>query len=194
MSTATRITIEQYEAMIDRGEFEPREEHHVELIRGEIVPTNPEGPMSPSKAPHASAIDFLNDWSFEVLPRRFAWVRVQNSLGIPALESVPEPDLAWLARKNYAKTHPTAEDVLLLIEVSDTSLRKDRGIKASLYAEAGIRDYWIVNISGRCVEVRRDPVGTSYREVTTYNLAATLSPLSLPGAVLFVDHLFPKDE
>ncbi|WP_435019766.1 Uma2 family endonuclease [Tundrisphaera sp. TA3] len=194
MSTATRITVEQYEAMIARGDFEPREDHRVELIRGEIVPKDPRGPMSPIDPPHGSAVDILNEWSFEVLPRGIARVRVQGSLGIPELDSVPEPDLAWLARKDYSRGHPTPAVVLLLIEVSDSSLRKDRTTKAALYAEAGIRDYWIINIPGRCVEVRRDPDGATYRDVSTWGAGTQVRPLALPDAALDVDRLFPQPE
>src|SRR3954449_1525999 len=138
MSTSTRITMDQYDAMVRRGEFEPREEHHVELIYGEI------SPMSPINPPYDDAVDELAEWSFESLPRGAVRVRVQGSFGIPVLDSAPQPDLAWLRRHNYKTQRPTPEDVLLVIEVADSSLAKDRGLKAGLYAEAGIADYWIV--------------------------------------------------
>ena len=193
MSTATRITVEQYEDMIERGEFEPREKHHVELIRGEIVPKKPGGPMSPTNASHVNAVIELTEWSFEVIPRGLLRVSVQSPLRIDALDSEPEPDLAWLARRNFRVSLPTPADVLLVIEVSDSSLSIDRGVKAALYAEAGIQDYWIVNIPGRCVEVRRDPQGSSYRDVTTFAPGSEVRPLILPEAVLAVDRLFSDD-
>ena len=152
MSTTTRITLEQYDEMIRRGDFEPREEHHVELIYGEISRMNPINP------PHDDAVEELNIWSFEVLPPKAARVRVQGAFGIPFLDSVPQPDLAWLRWNRYVRQRPTPEDVLLVIEVADSSLAKDRGLKARLYAEAGIADYWIVNLPGhwsRCAGSRR---------------------------------------
>src|SRR3954463_6286017 len=155
VSTTTRITLDQYDEMIRRGDFLPREEHHVELIHGEI------SPMSPINPPHDDTVDELNEWSFESLPRGAARVRIQGSFGIPLLDSAPEPDVAWLRRKDYSTERPLPEDVLLVIEVADSSLARDRGLKAGLYAAAGIADYWIVDIAGRAIEVRRDPQGGS---------------------------------
>jgi Uma2 family endonuclease len=186
MSTTTRITIEQYDEMIRRGDFEPREEHHVELIYGEITPMNPINP------PHDDAVEELTEWSFEVLPPKAVRVRVQGAFGIPFLESVPQPDLAWLRRKRYAKQRPTPEDVFLVIEVADSSLPKDRGLKARLYAEAGIADYWIVNLPGRSVEVRRDPQGSSYRSLVVLQPGDVVRPLAFPQIALDVSRLFPE--
>ncbi|WP_435019762.1 Uma2 family endonuclease [Tundrisphaera sp. TA3] len=191
MSTSTRITVEEYAAMIERGDFEPREQHRVELIRGEIVPKDPRGPMSPINSPHIAALFELTDWSYEVLPRGLARVSVQSSVQIEALDSETEPDLAWLARRDYRAEKPTSADVLLVIEVSDTTLKKDRTTKAALYAEAGIRDYWIVNIPGRCIEVHRDPEAAAYRSITPYADAEVVHPLAVPGAALPVARIFP---
>ena len=168
MSTATKITVEQYSAMIDRGDFEPPANHRVELIRGEIVLKNPEEPMSPANKPHKGAVIALTMWSADVIPRDRAVISVQIGFEIANLDSVPEPDIAWLALKDYDEHKATADDVLLVVEVSDSSLGKYRKIKAPLYAEASIRDYWIANIRGRCIEVFRDPEGGVYRDVTTH--------------------------
>jgi Uma2 family endonuclease len=185
MTTTTRITLEQYDEMIRRGDFEPREEHRVELIFGEI------SPMSPIDPPHNSAVAHLNEWSFESLPRRAAWVWVQGSFAIPFLESAPEPDLAWLRREDYSARHALPEDVLLVVEVADSSLAKDRGVKARLYAEAGIADYWIVNIAERTIEVRRDPQGGSYRSVVVLRTGQEARPLAFPDVALPVARIFP---
>jgi Uma2 family endonuclease len=186
MSTTTRITLEQYDAMIRQGAFEPREEHHVELIYGEI------SPMSPINPPHDDTVDLLNEWSFESLPPRAVRVRIQGSFGIPLLDSAPQPDLAWLRRKGYSTQRPLPEDVLLVVEVADSSLPKDRGEKAKLYAEAGIADYWIVNIPGRCIEVRRDPQGSSYRSIVVLHPGQEARPLAFPDVALPVSRLFPE--
>lgn len=185
MSTSTRITLEQYHAMIERGDFEPREEHHVELIYGEITP------MSPTREPHACAVDFLAEWSFDQAPRDAVRVRVQGPFGIPALDSEPEPDLFWARRADYSTRHPRPAEILLVIEVSDSSLARDRGLKARLYAEAGIADYWLANIPDRCAEVRRDPRGSEYRSVQVYRKGQQVRLLAAPGAALDVDRLFP---
>jgi Uma2 family endonuclease len=185
MSLTTRVSFQEYEEMIRRGEFEPREEHHVELIYGEVLPMSPIGPR------HDSTVDDLAEWSFDNAPRESVRVRVQGSLGIPGLGSLPEPDLAWLRRQDYASRRPTPADVLLLIEVADSSLARDRGLKAQLYAEAGIADYWLVSLSDRCVEVRRDPEGKSYRHVEAFRAGQEVRPLAFPEVALAVDRLFP---
>lgn len=126
----------------------------------------------------------MNEWSIHTLPAGAAWVRVQNSIGLPELESAPEPDLAWVARRDYSQARPTAADVLLVIEVSESSLRYDCGEKADLYAEAGIRDYWVINLPERCVEVRRDPAAGRYRSLQTFGGQQEVRPLAMPEVVL----------
>lgn len=192
MSTKIRFSYRQYEEMIRLGLFNPPEEHRVELIFGQIVPKYGKDPMSPINPPHEAAVDRLNDWSTEVLPRGAAWVRVQSSIGIPGMESLPEPDLTWLARKDYSVDRPMPEDVFLLIEVSDTTLAKDGGRKSRLYARAGIRDYWIININKRCIEVRRDPEGSMYQSMTTFVLGQEVPTLVFPDISLPVSRIFPN--
>jgi Uma2 family endonuclease len=174
----------QYDEMIRQGRFAPREEHQVELIYGEITPMSPIGP------PHNETVMELNEWSFEVLPLAAARVAVQGPIGIPALDSEPQPDIIWIRRRKYNAMHPFPNDVLLVIEVSDSSLDKDRGLKARLYAEAGIIDYWIVNLPDRCVEVRRDPRGPTYASVEVFRPGQIVRPLAFPEVVLPVDRLF----
>lgn len=185
MSTSTRITADQYHAMIRRGEFEPREEHHVELLYGEIVNMSPIGP------PHSSLITRLLEWSFRSLLDAQAVVRPQCPIGIPALDSEPEPDLVWALPEDYSVNHPRPNEVLLLIEISYSSLTKDRGLKARLYAEAGIADYWIVNLVDRCVEVRREPKDGDYRSVESYRAGQEVRPLAFPEVALAVARVFP---
>lgn len=188
MSTSTRVTLAQYDEMIRQGLFEPREEHHVELICGEIVP------MSPINDPHAWAVDLMTAWSFDVAPRGEVWLRVQGPVGIPELDSVPEPDIVWLRRLDYSKRRPLPEDVLLIIEVADSSLARDRGIKARLYAEAGIAEYWILNMIDRQVEVLRQPSGNRYESVEIFSPPERVSPLAFPHASLDVVRLFPATD
>jgi Uma2 family endonuclease len=187
MSTDVRITIDDYDRMIDAGEFEPAEEHHVELIRGEIRE------MSPIHPPHENAVDRLLYWSIDNCPRDKVRVRSQHSLGIPELESVPQPDLAWVRRQDYSRRRPTTADLFLVVEVSDSSLRFDRGAKADLYAEAGIADYWVVNVVAQTVEVRRNPAGGRYQSVTTARIGESVRPLAFPELELSVADLFCDD-
>jgi Uma2 family endonuclease len=174
--------------MVRAGAFDGAHRQRVELIRGEIRP------MSPIGALHEVLVDWLNEWSFENAPRKKVRVRVQNSIGLPELESAPEPDIAWVARRNYALRRPQAEDVFLVIEVADSSLDYDLGEKAHLYAEAGVRDYWVVDARGRRVTVFREPKKNRYRAETTFRLGDEIPTLVFPKIVLKVDDLFAEAE
>ncbi len=185
MSTTTRITLEQYNEMIRQGVFEPREERRVELLYGEISPVNPIGLL------HDDVVDELVEWTMSCMPARTIRVRVQGSLGIPSLDSVPQPGLVWLRRKSYAKQRPAPDDVLLLIEVADSSVAMDRGLKVELHASAGIRDCWIVNLQERCIEVRRDPKGAEYRSLEVILHGQEVRPLEFAELSLPVSQLFP---
>jgi Uma2 family endonuclease len=178
VSTVTHLTLAEYDRMIAAGEFEPREEHHIELIRGGLRE------MSPIGSKHEVVVDCLAEWSFRTLPRGKVWVRVQNSVGIPILDSAPQPDLAWVARRDYSRGRPTADDVVLVIEVADSSLRFDLGEKAEMYAEADIQDYWVVDVKAHSMVVHRDPDAGRYRTVRTYGEADELRPLRMPEVSL----------
>ncbi len=125
------------------------------------------------------------------MPRRAVWVRVQQALGIPELDSLTLPDIAWMHRRDYSKQHPRAEDVRLIIEVAHTTLSTDRNTKGKIYASAGIADYWVVNIKGKSVEVRRDPRDGKYQTVETFRSGQEVRPLAFPEVVLPVSRLFP---
>ena len=140
--------------------------------------------MTPIGSMHEVIVDRLAEWSFENRPKGRIWVRVQNSIGLPSLESAPEPDLAWVARRDYSGGRPTAEDVLLVIEVSETTLAYDTGEKAELYAAAGVADYWVVDVSARAIEVRREPVGGRYRSLKTHSGDDEVRPSAIPEVAL----------
>jgi Uma2 family endonuclease len=186
MTTMTHVTIAEYDCMIAAGEFEPCECHRLELIRGELRT------MTPIGSEHEVLVDSLNEWSISELPRGKVWVRVQNSIELPAVESAPEPDLAWVARRSYSRARPTAEDVWLLIEVADTSLRFDLGEKAAIYAEAGIEDYWVVNSRDRSIVVHRTPVDGRYRDIQTLTGSDEIRPLRAPEVSLSPAMLWPS--
>ena len=185
VSTSTRISVEQYDAMILRGEFEPRKEHHVELLYGEIVKMCPIGP------PHSSIKTKLVEWSFRSPPPRSMRV-ILGALSIKALDSEPEPDLAWARRLVYRSRRPAPENVRRVIEVADSSLANDRGLKVRLYAEAGIADYGIGNLVDCCIEVRREPKDGAYQSVESYGVRQEVRPLVFPEAALAVDRVFPS--
>lgn len=142
--------------MGEKGVFAP--DARLELIEGEIVE------MAPIGSPHAGRVNMLN----RLLSRRVgdrAVVSVQNPL-IAGERSVPQPDLALLVPRSdaYTDSHPTAADVLLVVEVSDTTLAFDLGAKLALYARSGIPEVWIVDVGGRAVRAFREPVAGGYRE------------------------------
>lgn len=192
MSTSVKITVVPFDAMTARGEFDPVEENHVTLIRGEIVPRFGDDPRSPMNPPHAHAANELLESSFEVAPRPLVRVSSQASIRMPGLESQPQPDLAWLARKNDSRDHPTPEDVALIIEVSDSSLRRDRGTELALSAEAGIREYWVVDLRGRCLVVHREPRNQTSLQIITYRPGEEARPLAFPDVALPVARLFSE--
>ncbi len=185
MSTTARLSLAQFDRMIEQGKFEPKEKHHLELIHGELRDMSPIGPT------HEVVVDRLTRWSILNLPAGRVWVRIQNSIGIPALDSAPEPDVAWVNERDYSKGRPKGEDVLLIIEVAESSLAYDRGEKARLYAAAGIADYWIVNLVDQCIEVRRQPQRGEYRDLTTVLKGQEARPIEFPMLALPFSLLFP---
>lgn len=170
--------------MIDQGVFTERHDQQFELICGEIREVTPPNP------PHEDAVDLLNYWSIDNAPRDEVRVRIQNSLGIAELDSVTEPDVAWMKARSYRKRRPRPSDVLLLIEVAESNLSYDRGEKLELYAASRIKDYWIVNLPDLCIEVHRKPHRGAYRETTTYQVGGSVSPLTFPAITLDVSYVF----
>jgi Uma2 family endonuclease len=171
MSTIARLSLAEYDRMIERGDFDGANRRRIELINGDLRELSPIGSL------HEVVVDRLTEWSVRSLPQGRAWVRVQNSIGLPELGSAPEPDIAWVARRDFTHGRPKPADVLLVIEVAESSLSYDRGEKADLYAAAGIADYWVVNLPEQSIEVRRDPANGRYRTLRTYTADEELRPL-----------------
>jgi Uma2 family endonuclease len=186
MSTIARLSLAEYDRMIEHGVFDLDRQQRLEFIRGEIRQMNPIG------SPHEEVVDRLTEWSIRSLPKGKARVRVQNSIGLPEVESAPQPDVAWVASGDYWEGRPSTSHVLLVIEVSETSLAYDAGEKADLYAAAGIEDYWVVSIPDRSIEVRRDPASGRYRSLTTFTGDDELRPLAVPEIVLRPSELWPS--
>ncbi len=145
--------------------------------------------MSPEKSRHAAAIDL----ALEALRREFGGshtIRVQHPL-IVSDSSEPEPDLAVVpgSARDYVEQHPSS--AALVVEVSDTSLEYDRTRKARIYAQAGLADYWIVNVVEGILEVHRDPTPSGYRSISRFRAGDAVSPLAAPGASVAVADLLP---
>jgi Uma2 family endonuclease len=186
MSTVANFNLEQYECMVEAGAFDGNLRQRVEFIRGEIRTMNPIGSF------HAQVVSDLTDWSYEVTPRKEIAVRVQTTLRIPQQNSAPEPDIIWVRRRSYAQKHPEPADVLLVIEVAESSLADDRGEKLELYALSGIQEYWIANILDRTIEVYRNPSGTAFANAQIYAPGQIISPIAVPAARLGVSDIFPS--
>ena len=171
-----RFSVDEYDRMIAAGILQ--EDEHVELLGGAIVC------MAPIGIPHANVVSFLLNWFARRLPEAFH-VRVQDPIRIPP-KAEPEPDLVIVRGPigTYARAHPGPADVLLAIEVADTSLAHDRDVKGPLYAAAGIPDYWLLDLVGEQMLVHREPKRGSYTKVETLRCSDTLAPLAFPDLVL----------
>ncbi len=183
-----RWSREEYERMVERGIFTPGE--RVELIDGEVLTMTPQG------STHATALMLLTE-ALRVAFGPSTHVRGQLPLALD-LVSEPEPDVVVVpgSPRDYRDAHPRS--ALLVVEISDTTLNYDREQKGSLYARAGIAEYWIVNLPERQVEVLRNPAadadaryGWSYQTVQRSRTGDFVSPLAAPAARIGVADLLP---
>lgn len=172
-----RWTRQQYEQMVEAGVL--GSDDRVELINGEIVT------MSPQGSRHYTLLHMLTERLRKAYPEAF-YVRSQAPLAL-GTESEPEPDIAVVegSPRDYMDEHPRS--AVLVVEVADASLLKDRGPKTSLYARHGIPEYWILNVEDACLEVYRDPARGTYREKTTLAAGATVTPPQASEAIAIVD-------
>ncbi|HEV8044032.1 MAG TPA: Uma2 family endonuclease [Rubrobacter sp.] len=172
-----RFTVHDYHRMGEAGIL--HEDDRVELIEGELVE------MAAIGTRHFACVNGLN----RLLMRSVgddAIVSVQNPVRLNE-HNEPQPDLTVIGPRDYRISLPVPEDVLLLIEVSDTTLRYDRNVKLPLYARAGIREVWIVNLPGGTIERHTDPSGDGYRSLKRARRGETLESVTLPGLALAVD-------
>jgi Uma2 family endonuclease len=168
-----RFTIDQYHRMIETGIL--TQDDRVELIEGEIIE------MAPIGSRHASVVDRINRLLVTRLGDR-AIVRVQGPILLPTEVSEPEPDVAVLRPRPdfYRAGHPQPGDVLLVVEVADTTVEPDRRWKLPLYARAGLREAWLVDVNAERLEVYGEPAPAGYRRrrVLARGEAAVLEALA----------------
>ncbi|HLT45785.1 MAG TPA: Uma2 family endonuclease [Rubricoccaceae bacterium] len=178
-----RWTRERYDRAVDAGVLTTAD--RVELLDGEIVQK-----MSQNE-PHAVSTTLASDLLRSVFGDGFH-VRTQLPIALSEV-SEPEPDVAVVRGnvRDYLDDHPDPSSIVLLVEVADSSLMDDRVHKAILYADAGITEYWIVNLMDRLLEVHREPVGAAYRTKTTFGPEGTVAPLHAPDARISVADLLP---
>jgi Uma2 family endonuclease len=176
-----RFTVEDYHRMAEAGIL--GRDDRVELIEGQIVE------MPPIGSPHGGTVNALL-YLFSKAVRDEAIVGVQNPVRLSDI-SEPEPDLMLLRPRPdfYRDSHPTPADVLLLVEVADTSAAYDRSVKLPLYARVGVPEYWLVDLERGVLEVYRSPAGDGYAEVQELGAGARVAPASLPDAELDVGEI-----
>ena len=164
---------DEYERMAELGIFE---NERVELLRGVVVK------MTPQSGPRMGAIRLLNERLIVALRGR-AGLNPQGPFVIGD-HSVPEPDIALIPPDTPREQHAT--EAYLVIEVAATSLSHDRSKKGPLYAEAGVPEYWIVNLVDRVIEVHRNPTASGYVDVEMRGPGETVSPLAFPDIAIDV--------
>ena len=173
MTVAYKLSVDRYEQMIRAGIL--TENDPVELIRGELIEKMPIGPS------HIAAVNRLS----RILNRKLissAIISIQNPIALE--DSEPEPDVALLVMVNddYEEEKAKARDAFLLIEVSDSTLEFDRTTKLALYAEAGIREYWVVNLLDQQLEVHRQPQSDgTFRDNLILTRGQAVEILAFPG-------------
>ena len=173
----------EYYALAEHGVLGPEE--RTELIYGRIIKR-----MSPMNRSHSLAIIAAADALETAFGEGFA---IEQQMPVRLSDGTePEPDVFVLAgrSRDYADV-PNASDALLIVEVSDATLRYDRGTKARLYAAEGIADYWLLNVNARTLEVRRQPENGVYRTLEVYDENGAVAPLSAPNAPVRVADLLP---
>lgn len=180
------FSVEDYYRMAEAGILTP--DARVELLDGQIFDMLPIGPF------HASASRRLNNFFARLGEGRWL-VDMQNPVRLNS-RSEPQPDIALLRPLDaeYALRHPMPEDVFLLVEVAESSVRYDRGRKLAAYARAGIVEYWIVNLVEGVVEVYRQPLPTerAYQSITRVRGEARVAPTAFPDAEIAVADLLGR--
>jgi Uma2 family endonuclease len=177
-----RFTVDEYHRMGEAGIFS--EDDRVELLAGEIVEMSPIGPL------HAATVDRLNALFSSRLGGEVI-VRVQNPLLLRTEDSEPQPDVVLLRPRPdfYARSHPEASDVYLVIEVADTSVVTDREVKFPIYARAGVPETWLLDMATQRLEVHRQPTPDGYQDVRSLQRGESVAPQAFPQLVLTVDAL-----
>jgi Uma2 family endonuclease len=173
-----RFTVDEYHRMGEVGIL--TSDDRVELIDGEIIE------MTAMDAPHFRCVMFLNETFVKRLAGR-AIVAPQLPLRLTNWTE-PEPDVVLLRPPldRYGKTIAISEDALLAVEVSDTTLRYDRGVKLPRYAAAGVPEVWIVDLNGEAVEVYREPSPDGYRESRRLERGDAVAPAAFPDLVIAI--------
>ncbi|MGK7878187.1 MAG: Uma2 family endonuclease [Xenococcaceae cyanobacterium] len=180
-------TVEEYHRMAEVGILQPDEK--VELIAGQIIRK-----MSPQGSPHAAAITRTNRLFGKGLGDDVL-VRLQLPVQLNDF-SEPEPDIAVVTANplDYDDHHPTAEDVYLIVEIADSTLKSDCEVKGKDYARSGIEDYWVLDVNNRQLYVYREPTEEGYQREVILGKNEAIAPLQFSDCVIKVaEMLRPVD-
>jgi Uma2 family endonuclease len=177
-----RFSVDEYLRMGETGIL--TESDRVELIDGEIID------MPPIGIPHAGAVKRIANLFARQLGERVV-LSVQDPIRIGDF-SLPEPDIALLRPRDdfYASAYPTPEDILMLVEVAESSVRYDRDKKLPLYAAAGVKECWLVDIPARKLVICRDASADGYRRVHEPEHLTSVTPESIPDCAIDLSGLF----
>ncbi len=177
-----KLSVDDFHRMGEAGIL--GEDDRIELIDGELIQ------MAPIGVVHASKVNRLNRLLLRAVGSA-ANVSVQNPIALPPRDE-PQPDIALLKPRadDYMGGLPSATDVLLIVEVADTTLRYDRDIKIPLYARHGVAEVWLVDLQSESVILHRQPAPEGYRDVSTAISGAIISPLGLPSVRLDLAELW----
>jgi Uma2 family endonuclease len=175
------FTVAEYYRMAEAGILSA--DDRVELLDGEVIE------MSPIGSRHAACVDRLNKYLNGVSRQHFI-VRVQNPIRLDDY-SEPQPDIALLRIRSdfYAEAHPNPADVLIVIEVADSSVELDRQVKLPLYAHAEIQEFWLMNLPEDAVEFYAQPVNGEYQIAKIFARGETVSSQVVPGLQISVDEI-----
>ncbi len=178
-------SVEDYHQMIENGLLSDAD--RVELLEGIV------SHMSPKGVSHVIIGRWIAEQFREQLGDGF-YLLTQDPITLTEQGSEPEPDIT-IARGSmfdYTEHHPYPEDILLVIEVADSSLEVDKKIKMPIYAKAGIQDYWVVDVRAKEITIYRQPVEGSYQKVRAVTGRDRISPLAFPEITFQVQDLFPQ--
>ena len=180
--TRRRFTVAEYHRLGEVGILP--EDSRIELIAGDIVVREPIGSY------HAGTVDRLTRLWTSLLGAH-AVVQVQNPVELAEEDTEVQPDVTLLRPRAdfYATRHPVAADVLLLIEVADTSLPRDRRVTVPLYARASVGEVWLVDLTADRVEVYRDPTAGGYGHVRTLGRGESIVPEAFPHLTVAIADL-----
>ena len=178
-----KFTVAEYYRMAEAGILHPDE--RVELIEGEIIV------MAPIGNHHAAWVAQIIEL---FLSKALGTLTLWSQSSLPLSDgSTPEPDIVLLRRREdfYFGSRPSPEDILLVIEVSDTTLNYDRNVKVPLYAGNNVPETWLMNLEANCIEVYREPGAQGYQQSLILHRGDTIAPQALPDITLNVADILP---